>query len=104
MNTDVMEKARVFVSAVRAAGIPVHAAYVFGSQATGKAKVYSDIDVCVVSSVFGKDPIGEIVTLRKIAYPLDLRIEPITLNTDDLNDRYSPLVAEIKRHGVAIAS
>lgn len=102
MNTIPMQAARAFVSAVRNSGITVNAAYLFGSQATGEAKPYSDIDVCLISPAFGEDPIADMVSLRLIAYPLDPRIEPITLHPDDLSDRYSPLVAEIKRSGVAI--
>lgn len=47
MKSDVLQVASAFIAMVRASGIPIDAAYVFGSQATGKAKPYSDIDVCV---------------------------------------------------------
>jgi predicted nucleotidyltransferase len=104
MNADALQKVSVFISSVRASGIPVNAAYVFGSQATGKARSYSDIDVCIVSTAFGRDPIAEMVSLRRIAYPLDPRIEPITLHPDDFNDRYSSLIAEIKHTGISIVT
>ncbi len=103
------EAARIterFLRRVQAAGIPVSLAYLFGSHAKGGATGVSDIDVCIVSPVFGVDPIGEMVKLRKIALTIDSRIEPIALSEEGFSNRYSTLTSEIKRYGrpIAIAS
>lgn len=92
-----------FIEKLNQQGIPVTQAFLFGSYANGKATQHSDIDVCIVSPVLGKDPIGEMATLRRIAYPIDSRIEPIPLHTTDLEDRFSTLVSEIRRHGKLIS-
>lgn len=92
-----MINAQKFVNMVRESGILISKAVVFGSWAKGKANQDSDIDVCLVSSQFGKDYIKEMVTLRKIALKIDSRIEPIPLTPGDLNDPYGTLAAEIRK-------
>lgn len=104
MNTDVVHIASAFIQRIKQSGIIVEQAYLFGSHARGKANAYSDIDICVVSPMFGKDPIAEMVSLRHLAYPLDPRIEPITLHPHDMNDRYSTIVSEIKKHGIPLSA
>lgn len=93
------ESARAFISQLKHAGIPVTHAYLFGSYAKGTATKDSDIDICLLSPVFGKDPIEEMVRLRMIAFPIDPRIEPIPVHSDDWNDKYSSLMAEIRKFG-----
>lgn len=91
--------AQLFLAKVKNSGIPVSAAYLFGSHAKGTAKQYSDIDICIVSPKLGKDPIAEMVILRKIAHTVDSRIEPIPLSPADLNDQFSTLIAQIQKYG-----
>ena len=59
-------------------GISVSRGVIFGSQTTGKAGTWSDIDLLVISPVFDKvkDRSG-INTLWRIAAHTDSRIEPI---------------------------
>ncbi len=47
-----IKKARLFIDSLRAAGIDVYEAYLFGSAAQGMAEEDSDIDLAVVSSDF----------------------------------------------------
>lgn len=100
---DVSSVIKLFLASIRKQGIVIDKAYLFGSHAKGNATSESDIDVCIVSPRFGIDPIAEMTMLRKLAYPVDLRIEPIALSSDDLIDPYSPLVAEINKYGKSIA-
>lgn len=74
----------------------------FGSQATGKAGVESDIDVCVVSDKFGKDIFEEGLLLKRIADKIDYLIEPVPMNNFDFNDKYSTLAFEVKRIGIVL--
>ena len=71
----------------------------FGSQATGKAGVESDIDVCVISENFGKDIFEEELLLKRMADKIDYLIEPVPMNSVDFNDKYSTLAFEVKRVG-----
>ena len=103
MKTDAVTIATTFIRLLKKSGIVVEQAFLFGSHARGKAHSYSDIDVCVISPMFGEDPIAEMTSLRHLAYPLDPRIEPITLHPRDMTDRYSAIVSEVKLHGIPLS-
>ena len=74
-------------------------AILFGSYAKGQPKADSDIDIAIISRQFGIDSMDEIIFLRKLALRVDSHIEPIPLCPEDLEDKYSTLVQEIKRYG-----
>ncbi len=84
-------------------GIPVDSAYIFGSYAKGNPHKDSDIDICIVSNSFGNDYIEESINLRKMAFGIDSRIEPVPFTSNDLKDKYSTLASEIKRYGILIS-
>jgi uncharacterized protein len=100
--TDQIKKVKLFIKKVNESGIPVNSAYLFGSYAKGTAGKKSDIDVCIVSNVFGKDYIKEMVNLRKISLGIDSRIEPVPFNLIDINDPYSSLASEITKTGISL--
>lgn len=81
---------------------PVQSAYLFGSFAKGFDHEGSDIDVCIISSVFGKDYFDEETNLRRETLKVDARIEPVAFNPADFDDKYNLLVHEIKTHGIKI--
>lgn len=98
---DVIEVAKKFVAEVDRE-YPVREAYLFGSFAKGKADEASDIDICVVSDVFGKDYFDEESRLRHISLRVDDRISPVAYNPEDFNDKWSQLASEIVKYGVRI--
>ena len=100
--TDPVTISRQFIKSVSQAGIPVSAAYLYGSYAKGNAKPFSDIDICVISPSLGKDMIDEMVKLRQISRKIDDRIEALPFGTEDINNPYDPLAAEIRRFGQLI--
>lgn len=83
-------------------GIPIEKMILFGSWAKGKAKLYSDLDICVVSKKFGRDPFSEMVMLKKIASKIEPLIEPHPYNPADLADPWDPLAAEIRKSGMVV--
>lgn len=91
-----------FVHLLNKRGIPVSQAYLFGSYASGRARPYSDIDICIVSPTLGKDMIDEMVKLGLIANQIDNRIEVIPMSPQDYADPFDPLAAEIRRHGLSL--
>lgn len=93
---------RKYLTAIDQQGIKIDKAYIFGSFAKGRTKPWSDIDVCLVSSQFGKDIFEEGVMLAKMARKVDLRIEPHAFNPREFAEKYHPLAAEIKKHGVLV--
>ena len=98
----VINIAKKYISHVKKSGIPVSAAFLFGSFAKGTAKNYSDIDICIISPSFGKDYFAEAVKLSHLTHNVDDRIEPIPYKPEDLNDRYSTLAHEIKTFGILL--
>lgn len=80
-------------------GIPVKQMILFGSYAKGTAKPWSDLDICVVSTVFGKNLYDERVKLAKLTLGVDTMIEPHPYHPKDLANPYDPLATEILREG-----
>ena len=91
-----------FIAHIKDRGIPVKKTVIFGSWAKGKANNESDIDVCLVSSVFGKDEIAELQFLLKETRFVDDRLEPIPVSLIDFQNTSNPLIAEIKKTGLVI--
>lgn len=99
---DVINKAQKFVNLVRNSGTAITSASVFGSWAKGTASENSDIDVCIVSSSFGKDYIAEMVKLRKIGLSVDSRLEPIPFSPQDIADPYGTLATQIRKNSIPL--
>lgn len=88
-----------FLRLLKKGGVKISQAILFGSYAKGTVNPESDIDIAIVSSQFGNDNLKEMLFLRKLALKVDSHIEPVPLSPDDLNDKYSTFIQEIKRHG-----
>ena len=87
-----------FLERLNTEGIQVAAAYLFGSQLTGKADEWSDIDVAVVSPQISDDRFEERVKLTRIAFSFDERIEPLPFNPESFTSD-DPLVRQILHTG-----
>lgn len=77
------------------------AAYLYGSQATGTATAWSDIDLALVSPDFSADLFVERVALMRLAAQVDDRIEPHPFTPQDFNPT-NPVVSEIQRTGIRV--
>ena len=73
---------------------------IFGSQAKKKAKPWSDIDVCVVSDIFGINRHTERVRLMRLTDEASMDIEPHPYHPRDLADKWDPLAQEIRKYGI----
>jgi predicted nucleotidyltransferase len=79
-------------------GIPVRYGIVFGSQVTGRADVWSDIDLLVVSPKYDLPRKREDVNiLWRIAARTDSRIEPIPVGERQYHEDDSSAIIEIAR-------
>lgn len=96
------ELVKRYASALRAAGIPIQRVFVFGSAARGTMHQWSDIDVGVVGSPFGKDWVEETVKLQDISWRVDPIISPVPLRPEDLEDRFDTIGEAIRREGEEI--
>jgi predicted nucleotidyltransferase len=98
LEQSVLKSVQNYLAAVAANGISVERGVVFGSQATGHAHEWSDIDLLVVSSQFDemKDRSG-VNLLWRLAARIDSRIEPIPCGSRQWREDDSSAIIEIAR-------
>ncbi len=84
------------------AGYPVRRVFLHGSLAKGRPHSWSDIDIAVICDPFGTSRHDENVAIGRERWDLDLRIEAICLHPEDMENRYSTIVQEVKRHGIEV--
>ena len=98
LEQSILKSVQNYLAAVAANGISVARGVVFGSQATGHAREWSDIDLMVVSSQFDdmKDRSG-INLLWRLAARIDSRIEPIPCGSLQWREDDSSAIIEIAR-------
>jgi len=97
--------AREYGRLLRADGVSVEKAIVFGSYAKGVAKKDSDIDICLLSQKFGKNPRREGQYLfRKLWMMKNANLDPIGYSPKYFYGKKikSPLVNEIQKTGIEI--
>jgi predicted nucleotidyltransferase len=97
---DVVASVERFLALLRQR-LRVDALYLYGSQASGTAHPWSDIDVAVVSPDFSDNLFEERVTLMRWAAAIDDRIEPQPFTPDRFGPN-DPLACEISRSGVRL--
>jgi predicted nucleotidyltransferase len=102
INPEILSSVSKYRRVVESAGIPVRAMILFGSYAKGTQRVGSDIDLAVVSPMFGDDTIGDMQTLWKKTRLADVRIEPYPLSVEEYEHGYGPMVHEIRKFGIAV--
>ena len=77
--------------------------FLYGSQAKGTAKKWSDIGICVVSASFDRPEWDkEEKKLWYLRRAIDARIEPLGMSLEEFQ-AVSPLSYEIKKSGIKIA-
>ncbi|MHB1399315.1 MAG: nucleotidyltransferase domain-containing protein [Trichloromonadaceae bacterium] len=101
---DVLRVVRKYQDALKAAGIVTDFVVVFGSQATGKAHEWSDIDLLVVSAQFdGMTDRRGINQLWRLAAQVDSRIEPLPCGAQQWrDDDASALIEMARRQGMIL--
>jgi len=78
VDAEVMTAARGYLRALADEGIPVRFGVLFGSQVTGRADEWSDIDLVVVSPQFDEQyTLDDVSRLWHMTARTDSRIEPI---------------------------
>lgn len=102
LDPQVKKKVKDYVNLLKNEGLDIDKAIVFGSFARGTQRPWSDIDVCIVSKDFGKDPISEAMELAKKARKIDLYLEPHSYHPKDLQEKFDPLAAEIRKYGIPL--
>lgn len=103
LNPKLTVLAKSYLNRLKKSRIPVRQAFLFGSQVTGSAHKWSDLDLCVVSPAFGKDYHRELVELLILRDDESLIIEPHPYSPQDFENRFDPLAVQIKATGLRIA-
>jgi hypothetical protein len=106
VSKSVLKGVRKYIEALREQGFVVKFGVVFGSQVTGNADVWSDIDLLVVSPRFdGLRDRSDIDMLWRTAARTDNRIEPIPCGERQWHEDDSSAIIEIaRREGQAITA
>lgn len=102
LKPKVIHQINLYKKALKEAKVPITKLILFGSQAKGTARRWSDIDLAVVSPSFGKDYHDELVMLSSLRSDDVLDIEPHPFHPKDLKERWSTVAYEIRTHGQEI--
>lgn len=98
LEQSVLKAVQNYLAAVVSNGITVERAVVFGSQASGHAHAWSDIDLLVVSSQFDDMKDRSFINLLwRLAARIDSRIEPIPCGSRQWREDDSSAIIEIAR-------
>lgn len=92
-----------YLHRLRESEIPISKAFIFGSRATGTAHKWSDLDICVVSPIFGLNRFDERVRLMNLRTGVSDLIEPHPYSPEDFDNRFDSLAVQVKTTGVQIA-
>jgi len=101
-KTNVKKIVKKYADKLKAEKFPFSAVYVFGSQLTGKAREWSDIDVAVVTDAIKRNWDKNTLKLWKFREGIDDRIEPLSFTVKDFEDESNPIVYEIKKTGIKV--
>jgi len=103
LNKKIVKEIKIYKQLLEDAQVNFDSLIVFGSQAKGKAKSSSDIDLCVVSKDFGKDRYSERVKLMHISNDETIDIEPHPYHPEDLANKWDSLASEIRKYGLSVS-
>ena len=96
-----LKKAQEFIRAIKAEGVRINRAYLYGSYAQGTSRRDSDIDIALVSKDFSGNRAVDWDKWIRFRRAIDLRIEPVFYRPNDFIDD-DPLVWQIKQTGIRI--
>jgi predicted nucleotidyltransferase len=100
-SSSVVALASQFAVRVRNEIDPAAEVYLFGSTARSEAGSGSDIDIAVISKLFGDDVTGDFGRVNVLAFEVNSEIEAHPIVYEDWV-HMTPFTAEIKRDGIAV--
>jgi predicted nucleotidyltransferase len=105
VKREIIEIIKSYIFNLKKNGINPEKVILFGSYINSIPDEWSDIDIAVISSEFGKDTYAERVTLSKLAYPVDPRLEVHPIGTFEFeNESWKTIIHEIRTTGFEIAA
>jgi predicted nucleotidyltransferase len=92
-----------FVDVLVKKNIKIDQVILYGSYASGRMKIYSDIDIAIISPDFGKDKFEESKLLLQTAWRIDPRLQPVPISSESFNQKnWVPLIHQIKASGIEV--
>ena len=99
VDPSIVTGVRNYLDRLQDHGLMVSFGVIYGSQATGEARTWSDIDLVVVSPQFDKKIDRESINkLWRVAARTDNRIEPIPCGERQWREDTSSAIIEIARN------
>ena len=83
-------------------GVPVVQVYLFGSLAEGKTHPWSDVDIAVVYDPFASNRLEEHSRISDAREDFNVPMDIVSLRREDLDNRYSTIVQEVKNRGIPV--
>ncbi|TSC96675.1 MAG: DNA polymerase, beta domain-containing protein [Candidatus Berkelbacteria bacterium Licking1014_2] len=102
LKEPIINQVNIYKKSLLEAGILVKEMIVFGSSTKNFTHRWNDIDVAVVSPLFGKNYHRELVRLMELRPDAAMDIEPHPFNPRDLVNEWDPLASEIKKYGIKV--
>jgi len=99
-----LNTAQMFIDSLRASGIDVSEAYLFGSVSKGLADKDSDIDIAVVSRDFQGVRYHDMKKISKHRRKVDLRLEIHPFSKQEVEQDPPQFFLKIKQEGICIQS
>ncbi|MFA6597762.1 MAG: nucleotidyltransferase domain-containing protein [Ignavibacteriaceae bacterium] len=100
---EISEIVRRYRAILLEAGFPLERIILFGSFASNKQKVYSDIDVAVVLKNYSSDRFIARLELMKYSREFEEVIEPHPFLTNEF-DKSNPFVCDILENGIEVSA
>lgn len=97
MDKKITEIAKKYKVNLESYGVPIEEMYLFGSYAMGTENKWSDIDLGIVSPMFGVDSISDRVFLMRIRDEETKLVEPHPISVKAFSDINNLLVRNIKK-------
>ena len=103
-KAEVIELLKKYILILNNNGIAVYKAFLFGSYSTNTATDASDIDILIVSEKYDQSDDEAVGKIWKLTRLVNTKIEPFLIGKNKfINDENSPLIEQIKRHGIELS-
>jgi predicted nucleotidyltransferase len=104
VEPEILTSVKRYLRAIAEKGVEPAFGILFGSQVTGKANEWSDIDLVVVAPIFDTDyKYKDVASLWGTAGVIDSRIEPIPCGVNQWeNDNGTPIIWIARKEGVMV--
>jgi predicted nucleotidyltransferase len=100
---EIIELLKRYIILLKAEGISVNRAFLFGSYSNDTATDSSDIDVMIVSDKYDETDDFVVGKTWKLTRQINSKIEPYLIGTKRfMDDNSSPLVSMVKIKGIEI--